>query len=160
LKLSTPEFLGIFDETPSSVSISALSRFDFDLGQGNSMMGVTAASLSWIKIQNRVLAIYCTVPYQRKGDIDSTRKNILLWRDSILAANIEGLPTGSSKRAMSQLTTESKTGTRAASHLQNEDKMDWRKIIDKAIVGAFFGLCWVVMHGMKSLIKRRKKDQM
>jgi hypothetical protein len=87
-KLGDMILLGVFDETPNSISFSMLTKYRLTAAKlEESIEGVSTVAATALNLHNRVIYLYCTSICKDKRDIDWARNNVKKWRDNILAAN-------------------------------------------------------------------------
>ena len=80
--------LGVFDETPDSISFSMLTKYRLTAeDRGKPVEGVSIVAACALNLRNRVIYLYCTSNYRDKRDIEWARSNVKKWRDEVLAVN-------------------------------------------------------------------------
>ena len=88
MKVGEMVSLGVDNETEESISFSSLMKLEAtapDSTNKVSTVFVLAQSIIWVR--NRVITLTCTTAFSTGPDIESARKNLKEWKDSLLLLN-------------------------------------------------------------------------
>ena len=80
--------LGVFDETPESISFCLLMKSEFTAPDTTHKMSVVnVLAQSHILVRNHLISVSCGTVFSKASDIELVRKNVKDWKDSILLSN-------------------------------------------------------------------------
>lgn len=86
LDLSQPKNLGAFDVRPNVYSVMLLMSLKVESGGTLKTLPV-AATLTYLRVKEKVIFVYTYRKYQSKTDVETLRGFTTKWTNSILAAN-------------------------------------------------------------------------
>ena len=136
--------LGVFYEKHNAVGFSSLGKYQVET-EGEKLDHVVASGTSFILTRSKILYAYVYGAYKGQSDLDWVRSKSKEWANSLLSLN----------KTSKALSGHSYGSTSAPG-------IDWERVIDKAIVGAFAGGLIALFiggfQGVKRLFKKREDD--
>ena len=144
IKMGEQVPLGVFYEKHNAVGFSSLGKYQVET-EGEKLDHVVASGTSFILTRSKILYAYVYGAYKGQSDLNWVRSKSKEWANSLLSLN----------KTSKALSGHSYGSTSAPG-------IDWERVIDKAIVGAFAGGLIALFiggfQGVKRLFKKREDD--
>ena len=138
--------LGVFDETPDSISFSMLTKYRLTAeDRGKPVEGVSIVAACALNLRNRVINLYCTSDYRDKRDIEWARSNVKKWRDEVLAMN--GATASSIPSSVPSTSYSPARSSSLGSVVERE--------VSKKLVAVIVSAIFAVIAGFITLLKKR-----
>lgn len=124
----------VHEESDRSVSYSVFAKQQFSGEKGETKIYVSVSTITMVHVKGKLLFLYCTGDH---SDLQWSRQTANEWTEAIIAAN------------------PSDFGTAIQETVPVLGRINWAKVLEKAMIGAIVG---AVIGLLGYLIKRKKKS--